>query len=234
MRDYDVTAEFYDVLHAADYLATTRRLLDRWLGTPKRAVIDVGAGTGLGTALLASRTDVPVHAIEPSRSMRAVMLSRLAEHGEMLSRVRVHTCGVQNLRLRPAADFALCLNIMATFDAYERASALSALAGAMVPAGRLVVQCPPTEAVASRNDLPSMRVGGETYGGYVTATPRNDTQIEWCFTYRVTRGDVLVRQETETFAGYAVCRGEFRAELRTAGFIPHDVDEPEICVATLR
>jgi SAM-dependent methyltransferase len=233
MRDYDVTAEFYDILHAADYLATTQRLLDRWLGTPTHAVIDVGAGTGLGTQMLARRTNVAVHAIEPSRSMRAVLLSRLAEHTEFLSRVQVHACGVQSLNLRGESDFALCLNIMGTFDPHERESALSALAGALVPGGRLVVQRPPATAAAGCHELPSRMVGGQTYGGYVTATPLSDGEIAWRFTYRVTQGDVLVREEAETFAGYMVGREEFDHELRNVGFVPVETDEPEVCIATL-
>jgi SAM-dependent methyltransferase len=231
VRDYEVTAEFYDVLHSARYLRQTQALLDRWLGTPRLGVIDVGAGTGLGTALLARRCDVPIHAIEPSRSMRAVLLSRLAGQEELLSRVHVHPCGVQALNLHRQADFALCLNTMGTLDAGERADALTSLARAMVDGGRLVVQRPPTHVETSRALLPSWKLGDETYGGEVTSTPVGEGVMEWRFTYRVTRGDVVVRREQETFRGHTAPPDAFAEELRRAGFTVVGTAEPDVVVA---
>jgi SAM-dependent methyltransferase len=229
--DYDVTAEFYDVLQATEQLRVTSGLLDRWLGSPRSAVIDVGAGTGLGSALLARRCDVPVHAIEPSRSMRGVLLSRLAGQEELLSRMHVHTAPVQRLNLHDEADFTLCLNTMGTLDSAERADALTALARAMTPGGRLVIQRPPTEVVESRSLLPSWSLGDEIYGGEVTSTPVSDGVIEWRFTYRVTHGDALVREEQETFHGYVVPADAFDEELRRAGFSIMAADDPDIVIA---
>jgi SAM-dependent methyltransferase len=229
--DYEVTAEFYDLLHGARYIRVTQAILDRWLGEPRSAVIDVGAGTGLGTALLARRCAAPVHAIEPSRGMRAVLLSRLAGHEELLSRVHVHTCRVQDLNMHDQADFALCLNILGVMDPSERAAALDALARAMMAGGRLVVQAPPAQVRERCSRLPSWSLGDETYGGEVTSTPRGDDMIEWRFTYRVTKGDVLVRQESETFYGYVATPDAFRGELERAGFLITDTDEPDIVIA---
>lgn len=231
MPDYDVTAEFYDVLHATEQLRVTGRLLDRWLGSPRSAVIDVGAGTGLGSALLARRCDVPVHAIEPSRSMRGVLLSRLAGQEELLSRVHVHTAPVQRLNLHDEADFTLCLNTMGTLDSAERADALAALARAMTHGGRLVIQRPPTDIVESRSLLPSWSLGDEIYGGEVASTPVSDGVIEWRFTYRVTHGDILTRQEQETFHGYVVPADAFDQELTRAGFSIVGNDTPDIVIA---
>jgi ubiquinone/menaquinone biosynthesis C-methylase UbiE len=230
--DYDVTAEFYDVMHADRYLRVTRALLDRWLGTPRAAVIDVGAGTGLGTALLAQRCNTPVHAVEPSRSMRAVLLSRLAGQEELLSRVQVHPCRVQDLNLHDVADFVLCLNTMGTLGAPDRADSLTSLARAMVRGGRLVIQRPPTEAVEFHTTLPSWSLGPETYGGDVDSTALGDDVIEWRFTYRVTNGDAVVRQEHESFRGYVVSPEDFEEELRRAGFAVVGADQHDVVIAT--
>lgn len=107
---YAATAEFYDLLQATGYLAVAERLLDRWLGVPQLGVLDIGAGTGIATALLAGRCDVTVHAVEPAANMRAVLLSRLAGRTDLLERVRVHAGPAQRLGLRQVADAANCLN----------------------------------------------------------------------------------------------------------------------------
>ncbi|GAB4055948.1 class I SAM-dependent methyltransferase [Catellatospora paridis] len=228
---YAVTAEFYDLLQATEDLAVTGRLLDRWLGRPEVGVLDVGAGTGLATNVLARRCAVTVHAVEPAASMRAVLLSRLAGQTEVLPRVRVYARTVQDLGLVGVADFGWCLNTMAGLDRSDRAAALRALAAALVPGGRLVVQRPPSRAVAQRHDLPSWRLGGDLYSGEVTTTPVGADRVRWRFDYRVSRDGALVRAETEVFDGHLATESGFDAELASAGFVVVGADVPDIVVA---
>jgi SAM-dependent methyltransferase len=231
VRSYDVTAEFYDVLQAADHLRRAERLLDRWLGSPRVGALDIGAGTGLATRLLAQRTSVTVHAVEPSAGMRAVLLSRLARHTELLSHVRVHAQPMERLGLADVADFALCLNTMGLLDSSDRRAALIAIARAVVPGGTLVVQRPPDRAGPDIRALPSWELGGDMYGGEVVASPAGEGEIDWRFDYRVTRSGVVVREESETFHGYLVSAPAFDAELSDAGFALVDRDAPDVVVA---
>lgn len=228
---YGVTAEFYDLLQATEQLGVAERLLDRWLGTPRVGVLDIGAGTGLATNLLARRCRVLVHAVEPAAGMRAVLLSRLAGHPDLLSRVRVHARPVQDLGLAGAADFAWCLNTMAELDPPSRAAALAALATALVPGGTLVVQRPPTHAVDERRDLPSWRLGGDLYTGEVTTTSTGPDTVRWRFDYRVSRDGALIRAETEMFDGHLAAESAFADELAAAGFRVVGADTPDIVVA---
>jgi SAM-dependent methyltransferase len=231
MREYDVTAEFYDLLQATVYARTATDLLDRWMGRPAIGVLDVGAGTGLATELLAQRCTVTVHAVEPTRSMRSVLLSRLAGRPELLSHVRVHALPLQRLGLARVADFALCLNTIGTLDRRERHDVLDALAWAMTPGGTLVVQRPPDGPYANGATLPSWELGGDTYAGDVTCTPTTPDRIEWTFTYRVTRGDSVIREEIETFDGYLASAADFTAELGRAGFEVVDEGTHDVMVA---
>ncbi|WP_144119288.1 class I SAM-dependent methyltransferase [Catellatospora sichuanensis] len=230
-QEYAVTAEFYDLLQATEHLAVTGRLLDRWLGRPEVGVLDVGAGTGLATNLLARRCAVTVHAVEPAASMRAVLLSRLAGHTEVLPRVRLYARNVQDLGLAGIADFAWCLNTMAGLDLSDRAAALRALATALVPGGRLVVQRPPTRAAEDRRDLPSWQLGGDLYSGEVTTSPVGADRVRWRFSYRVSRDGALVREESEVFDGHLATESGFDAELVAAGFTVIGTDDPDIVVA---
>ncbi|MBV1849316.1 class I SAM-dependent methyltransferase [Catellatospora tritici] len=229
-QPYAVTAEFYDLLQAEDQLAVVDRLADRWFGTPRVGVLDVGAGTGLATFRFAQRCDLPLHAVEPSASMRSVLLSRLATRPDIRPRVRVHAAGIQELGLRAVADFGWCLNTMGGLDAGARRRALAALAEALVPGGVAVVQRPPATACDGRRGLPSVELGGDVYTGDVTSAPVGSAGVRWCFRYRVVRDGELVRQETETFDGHLVSEERFDAELRAAGLTPTGADSPDVVV----
>jgi SAM-dependent methyltransferase len=231
---YDVTAEFYDLLHAADYLRVTERLLDRWLGEPAVAVLDVGAGTGLGTVALAARCHTPIHAIEPAASMRAILLSRLAGRSALLHRITVHAAPVEHLDLEAMADFALCLNTMSTLDERARRDGLAAIARAMVAGGRLLVERPPENLGPTRTTLPTWPLGEDRYGGETERIRVGPDEIEWRFTYRVVRGDAVVREATEVFRGYLISAAAFDEELRAAGFEPEHTDEPDFVIARRR
>jgi SAM-dependent methyltransferase len=228
---YQVTAEFYDLLQATRLDGVAQRLLGRWLGSPKVGVIDAGAGTGLVTAMLARRCDVTVHAIEPAAEMRAILLSRLAGHPDDLAKVRVHARRIEELGLREVADFAWCVNTLACLDEAARAGALAALARALVLGGTLVLQRPPTHLGPPRADLPRLELGGDVYSGEVICTELTEGRVQWRFVYRVSRGDALIREASETFTGYLASEAQFGQQLDDAGFATVAVDESDVVVA---
>jgi SAM-dependent methyltransferase len=230
-RMYAATAEFYDLLQAKEYLGIAERLAARWLGRPSVGVLDVGAGTGLATALFTRATDVIVHAVEPAAAMRTVLLSRLAGRPELLARVRLHAKPIADLGLIDVADVAWCLNTMATLDEHDRKAALDAIGAALVPGGTLIVQRPPEQPGPDRRDLPSWQLGGDLYGGEVTCTPDGPDRVLWRYAYRVTRDDQLVREEHEEFRGHLVSAAGFRGELEAAGFTPTGADDPDVVIA---
>jgi SAM-dependent methyltransferase len=228
---YAATAEFYDLLQATQHLALAERLTSRWLGTPTVGVLDVGAGTGIATEILAMSTSVPVHAIEPAAPMRTVLLSRLAGRSALLNHVRVHAAPIQDLGLSGIADAAMCLNTMGCLDAPERSAVLGAIASALVPGGVLVVQRPPERLAAESRPLPAWSLGGDVYDGEVTGTPNGPHRLRWRFTYRVRRDGAVIREVHEDFAGYLVSHQAFAAELAEAGFTRSAADDPDIVIA---
>ena len=229
MDAYTVSAEFYDVLQARD----ERERADRLFASPARrarsGIIEVGAGSGLVTQVLARAATVPVHAIEPNPAMRALLLSRLAAApNEHRARVTVHPEPVQELWPRehaPAADLAVCSKVVATLDPHERRETWAALARLVGPDGLLLIDPPPTTAPESPRTqvLRQVAVGDDVYSGFLSETPVRGTtagadRIHLEYTYQVRRDGELLREEREEFDLWPVGSEQLRWELACAGW----------------
>ncbi|MEU1185713.1 hypothetical protein ABZ464_50525 [Streptomyces sp. NPDC005820] len=95
---------------------------------------------------------VPVHAVEPARSMRSALMTRLASLSAGLrSRVTVHPCTLDEAGLREVADVAVCHNTIACLHPASRRALWPAAAEALAPAGVLLVQ---PGAVGGRGPYP--------------------------------------------------------------------------------
>ena len=98
MTDF-VSAPFYDLFHESWCVPKLRRSLSSLLAGVRRSILQVGAGTGLVTASLADWTPAEIFALEPSATMRAVLLSRLSSRPDLLSRVTVLSGDALSVRL---------------------------------------------------------------------------------------------------------------------------------------
>ncbi|GAB3173361.1 hypothetical protein GCM10027059_44230 [Myceligenerans halotolerans] len=56
---------------------------------PDATLLDLGAGSGVGTRTLAACTRARIIAVEPSRTMRSVLLARIADDGALGEQVSV-------------------------------------------------------------------------------------------------------------------------------------------------
>ncbi|WP_016697140.1 class I SAM-dependent methyltransferase [Actinoalloteichus spitiensis] len=225
---YSVTAEFYDLLHLAGYREWART----WLATPARrarlGVLEVGAGTGAMTGVLAEESEVPVHAVEPSRAMRSVLMGRLATASDRVrSRVRVHPRPLAAAGLAGVADLAVCVNLAGGLPPDEREGRLwPAVARALVPGGLLVVDSPRPESPAAEEwALPSTRLGPDVYTGTVRCVPAGPPDERagphhWTFRYQVLGERGTIREESETFPTWPLGPEVLDQELRVAGFLP--------------
>ncbi len=220
MEPYAATAEFYDLLHRERYRARAHQLLRVTDYQPTIGVLEIGAGSGLVTTVLAEAyPDVPILAVEPATPMRALLLGRLAAAEELRSRVTVYPAEVQALDLEGVADLAVCVDVAATLAPDQRRGVWAATARALVPGGVLLVESPPPVPESGRASLPCVRVGADRYTGEVTATATGPGTVRWRFTYRVLRDDRVLREMAEEFDGWSVDPDELRTELAGAGFV---------------
>ncbi|WP_328436415.1 class I SAM-dependent methyltransferase [Streptomyces sp. NBC_00444] len=219
---YAISAEFYDVLQAERDGALVHRLYSGDVGNARLGVLDVGAGTGCVTLMSLMESEVPVHAVEPTRSMRSPLMTRLASlPADLRMRVTVHPHTLDEVGLHEVADVAVCHNTIACLSPTSRRALWPAIAKALVPAGVLLIQLPPARLPhrETTHDLPTRRVGEHEYGGRVVASA-DVNRIRTRFDYWVRGDGVVLREHNETFWMWPAARTTVIGELEKAGFAP--------------
>ncbi|MFJ8630354.1 class I SAM-dependent methyltransferase [Streptomyces sp. NPDC093568] len=233
---YEVSAEFYDILQADRDRARVRRFYGRSVRGARRGVLDVGAGTGRVTLMSLAESRVPVHAVEPARSMRSLLMTRLAAlPADQRARVTVHPDGLDEAGLRAVADVAICHNTIGCLPPVSRAALWPAVARAVVPGGMLLVHLPPDRLPAEEatHVLPAQKVGQHVYGGRMVMSADAD-RIRTRFDYWVRGARGVLREYTETFWMWPASRAEVTGELAGSGFVPlPEGDEPAVLTVRL-
>ena len=216
---YAVSAEFYDVLQAE----SDRRLSEHRFGEAaaesRVGVLDIGAGTGIVTEVLLTRSGAPVHAVEPAEAMRVALMARLARlPADQRARVSVHPCTLEAAGLEAMADLAVCPNMAGLVEPARRPALWHAVAAALVPGGVLLLEPPPAALpdAPTQRDLPPVRVGPEIFGARVV-TRADQGRLEVTYTYRVERDGETVRRERERFTMWTATPETIETELRAAG-----------------
>jgi SAM-dependent methyltransferase len=224
---YQVTAEFYDLLHGADYRRRARRSLSFFAVRAQLGILEVGAGTGLVTTVLAEACSVPVHAVEPALPMRALLLSRLADSAKLVrQRVTVHAEAVQDVGLHEMADLAICVNVASCWNPAQRRAVWQAISRALTPAGVLVLDRPPEEAdmTGQSEECEMVTVGNDEYSGRITMVGRGGDRARMDVSYQVRRSGVLLREASESFDMWLLGRRRLLAELAETGLHPEPED----------
>ncbi|MFE7837018.1 class I SAM-dependent methyltransferase [Streptomyces sp. NPDC057474] len=234
---YAISAEFYDVLQAERDAARVRRLYSGDVGKARLGVLDVGAGTGRVTLMSLMESRVPVHAVEPTRSMRAPLMTRLASlPADQRTRVTVHPHRLDEADLHGVADVAVCHNMIACLHPVSRRALWPAIAEALVPGGVLLIQLPPARLPQheSTYDFPTQRIGRHEYGGRMVASVDVD-RIRTRFDYWVRGEGGVLREHHETFWMWPAGRTEVIGELRQSGFaaLPERADPAAVLAVRL-
>lgn len=218
---YAVSAEFYDVLQADRDRARVRRLYLRDVRNARLGVLDVGAGTGRVTLMSLAESRVPVHAVEPTRSMRSPLMTRLASlPADMRTRVTVHSRTLDEAALQDVADVAVCHNTIGCLHPAARHALWPAVAGALVPGGLLLLQLPPAglPREEATHALPTQRIGQHEYGGRMVVSA-DANRIRTRFDYWVRGESGVLREYSETFWMWPASRAEVIGELAGSGFV---------------
>ena len=140
---YEVTSELSGLLHGIAYQRQAQEQFTALAEQAQYGILEIGADSSLVTTVLAGRSLVPVHAIEPDQALRTLLLSRLLGEPESVrDRVAVHTTTLQDADMPEVADLVICANVIGTWNSTQRRSAWRAIAHALIPGGIAVLQLP--------------------------------------------------------------------------------------------
>ncbi|GAA2205662.1 hypothetical protein GCM10009850_011200 [Nonomuraea monospora] len=204
-----------------------RELLPPLLADVRGAVVEIGAGTGLITELIARHVPGEVYAVEPSLGMRSVLVSRLTTDPEVLRRVTVLPCGALETEVDEPVEAVVMISVLQSFTAAERAALWRVLRGLLEPGGRLLFNWR-DRAPAVPGDLQVMgsyQVGRHTYevAGQVLAAEGESVTSR--FRYRILQRGVVISQDDVDGTAHWPATDVLAAELKEAGFEPDPAPE---------
>jgi SAM-dependent methyltransferase len=219
MADF-ISFPFYDLFQENGHVQEISTRLPPLLAGVRRSILEVGAGTGLITTLLAGWTPAEIFALEPSAGMRAVLLSRLTARPELLERVTVLPCDALGVALEEPAEAIVMINVMYALEPAYRKQLWPVLAAQLAPAGLLVFTWrdggPP--APHPLKEMVSRRVGRHTYAVWSEILESDEEAYRARYLYRIIQADKVISEEEIIGRGYRPPWDVIQRELAGAGF----------------
>lgn len=202
---YGVTAQYYDPLAETAHAEIDTRIGAALAGLAFKngPVLDIGAGTGLTTRLIAATLPgAEIWAVEPDAAMRPALTTRVWSDATLRDRVTILPMGVLEAPLPKTISGAVLSASLVHFSPADRVRLWAELGERLAPKGRVIVevQCP--EAI----DIPSTlmaraRIGRIEYEGWAAAKRLDHDRQLWRMTYRA----CLEGQEITRDIGEYVC-----------------------------
>lgn len=220
---YSVNAQYYDLIFPAETASmlshALRELLPR-AGT----VVEIGAGTGQFTAVILDILDGggEVFAVEPSSTMRAALITRLATLPSASDRITVLTEDALSMRIETTAGAVVALNVITHFRPADRLRLWGVVARTLEPGGLLVIdsQFQQAPSLVPPTVMPGRSLGRRYYDTVMRAEILDEGSVRWTMTYRTHEGDRIVREDVAESDAYVVSDATLESELAAAGFEP--------------
>ena len=199
-------------------------------------VADVGAGTGLATAVVAEAwPDVEILAIEPSAALRPALMTRLTLLPGLQERVTMLPTDLAGAvdELPEKLGGLVAANVLGHLPPKERQLLWGILAERLVEGavGVIGLQPPARPESIPETLFGTVRVGRRSYEGWGAAEPAGEDTVTWHMTWRIREGDRLVDERSADATWWTVSEDAVVTELRDAGLEP-TVGEAGFIVAT--
>ncbi|MER6944954.1 class I SAM-dependent methyltransferase [Nonomuraea sp. NPDC000554] len=218
---YSVAVPFYDLWHEDGHVPEIRRLLPPLLSGVRRSVMEIGAGTGLITELIAWETPAEIYAVEPSLGMRSVLVSRLAERPGLLSRVTVLPCSALDVDVDEPVEAVVMISVLYGLRPEDRQALWPVLARQLEPGGLLVFNWRPwtPPAPGPLEVMGSYQVGRHLYEIQGQALAVEGEMVRYRFLYQVKQHGVVISEDEVISESHRPGRRALDTELDAAGFV---------------
>ncbi|CAM5290024.1 class I SAM-dependent methyltransferase [Streptomyces coeruleorubidus] len=185
---------------------------------------EIGPGTGVFTETLLELLgpDGEIFAIEPTRIMRAALVTRLSRIPAAADTVTVLPEDALEAEVDIPLDAVVLFNIIMHFSPEQRARLWRKWAAALRPGGLLIMesQHPQTATAIPPSVIPGGTLGRHRYDTLARADVVGEDLIRWVMTYRTWRGDALIQEETTEFDCHVISDETLAAELSAVGLEP--------------
>lgn len=223
MTGYAVTAQYYDPLTATGHAEIDSQIAAALAGldTQGRPILDIGAGTGLTTALIAATLpEAEIWAIEPDPAMRPALMTRMWNDPDLRGRVSILPFAALDAPLPAAIAGAVLSASLVHFSPCERLRLWQALAERLAEKGRIIVeiQCPEAIDIAPAPMGP-VRVGHVDYWGTAGAQGYADGRQKWTINYRAEMDGVILSEDSVRYDCWAVAGETVIGEAAQAGLM---------------
>lgn len=221
--EYAESGEFLDVLSRDAWAAMREPVVAALAGVDPSAgpLVDLGAGSGLGTRVLAALAPAAtVLAVEPSSVQRAVLMARLVDDPSLGERVTVIAASAETVTLPDRLGGVLAMNMIGHLRPPDRRGLWRRIADRLAPGAPLVLNAqPPARAEAvPETDFASVPIGRYRYVGGGRAEPDGPDAVVWHMRYQVCDQDGKVEREfTAAYRWHVVTADLIEAELTAAG-----------------
>ncbi|MFC4058955.1 class I SAM-dependent methyltransferase [Planomonospora corallina] len=213
---YERSAEFVDVMMAPHRDALGPALAKALRAFGPGPVVDLGAGGGLGTLVIADTLpDAEIIAIEPSSVLRSVLTARMFERPGLRDRVTVLPDGLLQAALPPRAGGVVAMNVLGHLTPAERHRLWDLPASGSRVVVNLQPPAEPAELPMAR--FADLRLGRHRYEGWGRAEPAGPDSVTWHMAYRVYEGERLVREVETDYAWRVLGERALREELGERG-----------------
>lgn len=219
---YDRTGEYVAVLLPAAWEGLGPALAAAVTGLDVTAgpVVDVGAGTGIGTEVLArALPGAEILAVEPHAALRTALLARLSADDDLRERATVLDTDLLAAALPDTISAMVLMNVIGHFTPADRQRIWALLATRLAPTGRAVLNLyPPTRPEpVTATPMGQARIGRRRYTGTATAEPAGQDAVTWAMTYRIDHDGETVTELTATDHWYVFTPEQLATELADHG-----------------
>lgn len=220
---YDALAEFHDLFMAPAW-ERLRPAVRHLVGscTSSDVVVEIGAGSGVGTSVIAAECPAEIFALEPHPTMRAMLLGRVGADPDLAARVTVIPAGAPDgLGSLPEEVHAVVIaHVLGHMDRTERLATWAAVAERLVPPGAILVTTQEAPDADTDDDaVESRRIGRHTYTARHHAGRTDDGPSSFRSTYQVHEGEQLVRERTVRGHWSPIGLAQVREEVALSGLV---------------